>query len=82
MEENKNQDCNNQDLKFTVLKTIKNPNKETYERITQAVLDNDGYCPCLLVRNDDTKCICSDFKNQAVEGECHCGRFIKVLVED
>lgn len=64
------------------LKTIKNPNKEEYDEITQAVKDNDNYCPCLLYKNDDTKCICKAFREQETEGYCHCGRFLKVKDED
>lgn len=44
----------------------------------QAVKDNDGYCPCKLVRNDDTKCMCKQFRDQITrreEGECECGLY-------
>ena len=42
----------------------------------------NGYCPCALVRTPDTKCICKEFYEQTEPGECHCGRFEKVEVED
>lgn len=61
-----------------MLKIIKNPDVKTYNEVTQAVKDNDGYCPCELVKSKDTKCPCKNFKNQNIEGECHCGRYIKV----
>lgn len=64
------------------LKIISNPDKEEYDEITQAVKDNDGYCPCLTVRNANTKCMCKTFREQTTEGFCHCGRYKKVLVED
>ena len=64
------------------LKTIKNPNKEEYDEITQAVRDNNNYCPCLLYRNEDTKCMCKAFREQETEGYCHCGRFLKVKDDD
>ena len=64
------------------LKIIKNPNKEEYDKITQAVKDNDNFCPCLIIRNPDTKCICKEFREQVTEGFCHCGRYIKILSED
>ena len=38
---------------------------------------NGGYCPCRLVKNEDTKCICKEFLEQE-EGMCHCGLYIKV----
>jgi hypothetical protein len=55
----------------------KNSNIEEYEKITQAVKDNNGYCPCLIEMNENTKCICKDFKEQDFEGSCHCGRYLK-----
>ena len=64
------------------LKIAKNPNKEEYDEITQAVRDNDNYCPCLLYRNEDTKCMCKAFREQETEVYCHCGRFLKVKDED
>ena len=52
-------------------------NKEHAEKIRKLIRDNNGYCPCRLVRNDDTKCICKEFLEQE-EGECHCGLYIKL----
>ena len=60
------------------LKILQNPDKEKYNEITQRVLENDGYCPCLLEKNPDTKCMCKAFRDQNVQGFCHCGRFVKV----
>ena len=45
-----------------------------------AVEANDGYCPCMVERNQDTKCMCKDFREQEI-GRCHCGRFEKVVSE-
>jgi len=39
---------------------------------------NDGYCPCAVLRTDDFKCMCKEFKEQTESGVCHCGRFLKV----
>lgn len=63
------------------LKIIPNPNKEEYDEISQAVKDNSGYCPCLLEKSENSKCICKDFREQTIEGFCHCGRFKKVKEE-
>ena len=41
-----------------------------------------GYCPCAIFQNDDTKCMCREFREQDKPGECHCGRFEKVVVGD
>ena len=56
----------------------KNPYVEEYEEITEAVKLNDGYCPCLLEKNDDTKCMCKSFRDSNNTEFCHCGRFYKV----
>lgn len=37
---------------------------------------NDGYCPCMIEQNEDTKCMCKDFREME-EGECLCGRYRK-----
>lgn len=47
-----------------MLKIIKNPNKEIFDEVTKAVQENDGYCPCELQKNEDTKCMCKNFKEQ------------------
>ena len=60
-----------------MLKIIKNPDKEIYESATKAVKNADGYCPCRLKRDQSTKCMCEDFKNQQTEGFCYCLRFCK-----
>lgn len=45
--------------------------------VRHLVEQNNGYCPCMVVKNDDTKCMCREFKEQK-SGLCHCGRFEKV----
>lgn len=51
---------------------------EINKDIKRLVDENNGYCPCTIVKNDDTKCICKEFKEQKHLGVCHCGRFEKV----
>lgn len=63
-------------------KIIKNPNKEKYDEVTRAVILNSGYCPCMVQKNDDTKCMCKDFRLGNKLGECHCGRFIRITVDN
>lgn len=65
-----------------MLKIIPNPDSEQFEMITKKVLANDGYCPCLLEKNEDTKCMCKDFREQQTPGFCHCGRFKKVVINN
>lgn len=59
------------------MKIVPNENKYEFDRISQAVYDNDGYCPCKLNRDPSTKCPCLEFREQKTEGYCHCGRFKK-----
>ena len=65
-----------------MLKIIKNPDTEIYNSVTDAVKSNDGFCPCMLLRTESTICMCKAFREQEEEGECHCGRFVKVAVDD
>lgn len=60
------------------MKIIINPDSATYKEVTEAVEENNGYCPCAIVKNEDTRCPCREFREQQTEGECHCGRFVKV----
>lgn len=55
-------------------------NKELVAEIRQKIKDNDGFCPCRLVKTEDTKCICKEFLEQTEPGECHCGLYHKVEV--
>lgn len=64
------------------LKIIPNPDTEKFKEVTQKVIDNDGYCPCLFEKNDDTKCMCKDFREQPTPGFCHCTRFMKVEIKE
>ena len=49
--------------------------------VAELVKQNGGYCPCATVKDEDTKCICKEFREQK-EGLCHCGRYEKVVCED
>ena len=42
------------------------------EKIIKAIYKNDGYCPCRLIKSEDTKCPC---KEMIESQECHCGLF-------
>lgn len=46
--------------------------------IGDLVKANNGYCPCAVIKNEDTKCICKEFREQTEPGLCHCGRYEKV----
>ena len=52
--------------------------KARVEEIRKALEDNDGYCPCRLIKNVHTKCMCREFREQMAAGllgECHCGLY-------
>lgn len=51
--------------------------REIEPSIKDLVLANDGYCPCAVVKEPDTKCMCKDFREQKTPGLCHCGRYMK-----
>lgn len=56
----------NKEIKQTVLDGLKK-NKEKYGK---------RYCPCSLIRNDDTVCPCKEFREMK-PGICHCQLYIK-----
>ena len=49
---------------------------EHVAKIRQLLKSNGGYCPCRIIQNEDTKCICKEFREQE-EGTCHCGLYYK-----
>lgn len=63
----------------TVIKCV--DDKEYVELMKKKVKENDGYCPCKLLKTEDTKCMCKEFK-ETKEGTCHCGLYVKTIVED
>ena len=50
--------------------------KEMEKQIRKALKDNDGYCPCRVLKIPDNKCMCKEFREQE-SGECHCGLYYK-----
>lgn len=63
---------------YASMKIILNEDELLVEEVRKRLRDNDGYCPCAIVHNDDTKCMCKAFREDTDEGECHCGLYIKV----
>ena len=59
-----------------MLKITYNQDKQIVDKILDAIDKNNGYCPCKLEKNNDTKCMCKEFREQK-EGYCHCGLYIK-----
>lgn len=56
-----------------------NKNKELVEKIKKKLKERDGYCPCRLFKNEDTKCMCKEFREMIdaeIPCECHCGLYV------
>lgn len=62
-----------------MIKIEKMPNTQ---EIAEAVKNNQGYCPCALEKNPDTKCMCKEFREMENSGVCHCGLYKKTVTED
>lgn len=63
------------------MKIIKNPDEEYVAEIKRLLKENNGYCPCSVVKSADTKCRCKEFRDQVERkeaGSCHCGLWIAV----
>ena len=58
-----------------------NENTALVEMIRQGLKENGGFCPCRRTKNEDTKCICKEFRQQMAdpdfEGYCHCQLYYK-----
>ena len=55
------------------------------EDLAAALKENGGYCPCRIVRNEDTKCMCKEFREAIETGiacVCHCGLYELTVSED
>ena len=58
-----------------------NENKEVVDTVKEGLERTGGYCPCILAKLDDTKCMCKDFREKIddpdYEGYCHCMLYYK-----
>lgn len=64
-----------------MIKIMVNEDRELVQLIRSRLKENGGYCPCALEKNDETKCMCKEFRDKA-EGYCHCGLYIKIILEE
>ena len=60
-----------------MLKIKLNPNEAYVQTIRGLLKETGGYCPCAIVKDEDTKCPCKDFRDMDKAGECHCGLYVK-----
>ena len=54
--------------------------QEEVRTFKEKVRNNGNYCPCALIKEKDTKCMCKAFREQNYEGPCHCGLYYKQKV--
>lgn len=58
-----------------------NEDKEIVTTVREGLKRRGGYCPCVLEKSEDTKCMCKEFRNQIAdpdfEGYCHCMLYYK-----
>lgn len=58
-----------------------NDNEEVVKVVKEGLKKTGGYCPCRLEKNEDTKCMCKEFREQIqnpdFEGFCHCMLYYK-----
>lgn len=58
-----------------------NEDKEIVAKVKEGLKQTGGYCPCRVLRSEENKCICKEFKEQIAdpefEGYCYCGLYYK-----
>ena len=67
-------------------KVKESDNKARVAEIREALKVNGGYCPCQIMQNEDTRCMCKEFKEQISDpeffGTCHCGLYEKAKLTE
>ena len=67
------------------LKIKLSQDEELVKALRSALKETGGYCPCLVQKTEDTKCMCKSFREQiaqGIPGKCHCGLYEGVLTDD
>lgn len=63
------------------MKIIFNENEKVVNAIREGLKKKNGHCPCKLDMNEDTMCMCKEFRDQIAdaefEGYCHCMLYYK-----
>lgn len=58
------------------MRIIINPDADVAEQVKRGLEENGGYCPCQVEKNEDTRCMCTEFRTQASDpafsGFCRC----------
>lgn len=61
------------------MKITINPDREHVDKIRGLLRKSGNYCPCNLKKNDDTRCMCKEFREQETTGWCHCKLYYKEI---
>ena len=65
------------------MKISYNPDEEIVKSVKEGLERTGGCCPCRVIRSEDTKCMCKEFREQIkdpeFEGFCHCLLYYKSL---
>ncbi len=69
----------NKEIVAKEYKIFPTPDFNHRKKIETAVKENNGYCPCMLEKTDDTLCMCKQFRDLSHAEFCHCQRYYKVL---
>ncbi len=63
------------------MRIVENTNKEIADVVKEGLKQSGGYCPCRREQNEDTRCMCKEFREQIkdpeYEGFCHCMLYYK-----
>ncbi len=63
------------------MKIYFNPDEKLVAAIRKGLMKKEGHCPCRLQENEDTMCMCKEFREQIAdpdfEGFCHCRLYYK-----
>lgn len=56
-------------------------NEEHEKDVKEKLKSNNNHCPCSLEYNDDTICMCKEFREQE-SGWCHCRLYFKGVLNE
>lgn len=63
------------------MKVRYNEDEEVVKLIKEGLEKKGGYCPCIMGKSEDIKCMCKDFRDKIkdpdFEGYCHCMLYYK-----
>ena len=60
----------------------KNPDNDFIKEVRKQIKDNNGYCPCSLIKDEDHRCMCKEFRDMQRSGMCTCGLYVKEVTPD